>query len=370
MSPTVLRHQLAAAGGSARRTLGQVLTWWTEELLGLLPERFKELTRQRESRLLVDVDGTGIMFSLSDAQGQRVLGELSGLPELDAVPAELDEVKKAYAAGTRQVAVRVPSERALRRMLTLPIAADRNLSAVIGFELDRYTPFKAEQAYYSFVVEGRDRAKGELRVALTVVARKEVDPLLERLRSWGLQPTSLELRDANQSLNLLPTARRESPSAFAVWRNAALAAIAAALLVAVIALPLVQKTEIETRLEQEVAAARAEALRAEQVRKELKQLVDEESAILDRRKQRPSGIQLLDEIARLLPDNAWLNRFELSDARVTIRGEAANASELVKLIESSGKFRNAAFEGALTHDARTDRERFTITATAIPVSKP
>ena len=168
-------------------------------------------------------------------------------------------------------------------------------------------------------------------------------------------------------MNLLPAAHREAAATIPRWRNRALAATASALLVAVVALPLLQKSEIVSRLEEQVAAARGEALQADQVRKELQQLIDEESAIVERRKQRPSGIQVLEDLTRLLPDSAWLNRLEMNDARVTIRGEAANASDLVKLIESSGKFRSAAFEGAMTRDARTERERFTISATAVPM---
>ncbi len=371
MNLTSLRHNVTVASGATRRTFGQLVTWWADEMLALLPQRVKEMAQRRERRLLVDVDGARVTFILRDGRGLRALGELNGLPDLATTPPEIDDVRQACDGRAIEIAVRIPPERALQRTVNLPIAAGRHLSAVLAFELDRYTPFKADQVYYGFAVRGRDRGKGELQVALTLVPRKEADPLLESLRGWGLEPTSLGVREGDDvGVNLLPAAHKEAPPTFHLWANRALAAIASALLVAVVALPLVQKMEIASQLEEQVALARGEALQADQVRKELQQLVDEESAIFERRKQRPSGIQVLDELTRLLPDSAWLNRFEMNDARVTIRGEAANASELVKLIESSGKFKSAAFEGAMTRDARTERERFTISATAVPMVKP
>ena len=371
MNLTALRHNVTAASAATRRTFGQVLTWWANEMLALLPHRLKELAQRRERRLLVDVDGARVTFTLRDGRAVRALGELDGLPDRATTPAVIDDVRHACAGRAIEVAVRIPAARALHRTVNLPIAAGRHLSAVLAFELDRYTPFKADQVYYGFAVKGRDRGKGELQVALTLVPRKEADPLLESLRGWGLEPTSLEVREGDAiRVNLLPAAHREAPPIFHLWRNRALAAMASALLVAVVAVPLVQKMEIESRLEEQVALARGEALQADQVRKELQQLADEESAIVERRKQRPSSIQVLEELTHLLPDSAWLNRFEMTDARVTIRGEAANASDLVKLIESSGRFRGAAFEGAMTRDARTERERFTISATAVPMVKP
>ena len=371
MNLTSLRHNVTVASGATRRSFGQLVTWWADEMLGLLPQRVKEMAQRRERRLLVDVDGPRVTFTLRDGRGLRALGELNGFPDLATTPPVIDDVRQACASRATEVAVRIPAARALHRTVSLPIAAGRHLDSVLAFELDRYTPFKADQVYYGFAVTGRDRAKGELQVALTLVPRKEVDPLLESLRGWALEPTSLEAGgDDAVSVNLLPAAHREAAATIPRWRNRALAAIASALLVTVVALPLVQKSEIVSRLEEQVALARGEALQADQVRKELQQLVDEESAIVERRKQRPPGIQVLEELTRLLPDSAWLNRFEMNDARVTIRGEAANASDLVKLIESSGKFRSAVFEGAMTRDARTERERFTISATAVPMVKP
>ena len=371
MSLTALRHNVTVASAATRRTFGQALTWWANEMLALLPHRLKEMTQRRERRLLVDVDGARVTFTLRDGRALRTLGELNGLPERATTPPVIDDVRQACAGRAIEIVVRIPAACALHRSLSLPIAAARHLSSVLAFELDRYTPFKADQVYYGFAVTGRNRAKGELQVALTLVPRKEAQPLLESLRGWGLEPTSLEVREDNDvSVNLLPAAHREAAATIPRWRNRALAAIASALLVAVVALPLVQKGEIVSRLEEQVVLARGEALQADQIRKELQQLIDEESAIVERRKQRPSGIQVLEDLTRVLPDSAWLNRFETNDARVTIRGEAANASDLVQLLESSGKFRSAAFEGAITRDARTERERFTISATSVPSVKP
>jgi general secretion pathway protein L len=307
------------------------------------------------------------------------MGELAGLlprrlrermvVEFDAAvsPAQLAAaVTKACAGRAREVAVRVPAQHTLRRRLALPLAAEKNLRAVLGFEMDRYTPFKADLVYYDVAVVGRDARS--VQIELTVVARKDVDPLLDALRRCGLEASALEILGGTGG-NLLPAGRHGNGHRRLGWLDGVLAGCAAVLLLAALAVPLAHKSHALAQLEQELQEARKEALAAEQARKALDRLVREESALVQRRGQRLAAIEVLQALTRLLPDSTWLSHLELSGTRVKLRGESSNASELVTTLENSGVFKGAAFDGSVTREPKSERERFAISAIAQAVEK-
>jgi general secretion pathway protein L len=154
------------------------------------------------------------------------------------------------------------------------------------------------------------------------------------------------------------------------WPVRALGALAAALLAAVVAVPIAQKARTVNRLEGQIAAVRGDALKAQALRDEIAQQVGRERALLVRRLRRPPAIDVLRELSALLPEGTWLSQLEFSGSRVKLRGESANASELVTLIENSAMFRNVAFEGSVTRDPSSTGERFAISAAAEPPAKP
>lgn len=252
--------------------------------------------------------------------------------------------------------LKIAPQHVLRRVVELPLAAERNLHAVLGFEMDRYTPFKAERVYYCHTVLSRDRERGKLRVALAIVPRDKADPEIDRLRALGIEPEALELGDVR--IDLRPAGRER------LWQLGALGGLAVALLAAAVALPIVLKAQALSRLEEEAQRVRREAAHAEGARRRLEAALALERELVARRQVRPAALEVVSELTRLLPDATWLSHLELTGSRLRIRGESANAAELVALLEGSAVLGGAAFDGALMRDPAAERERFTITATA------
>ena len=67
----------------------------------------------------------------------------------------------------------LPAERVLQRTVDLPLAAAENLREVLGFEMDRHTPFKAEDVAFDYHIVSTDRQTKRLLVDLTVAPRIE-----------------------------------------------------------------------------------------------------------------------------------------------------------------------------------------------------
>ncbi len=73
-----------------------------------------------------------------------------------------------------------------------------------------------------------------------------------------------------------------------------------------------------------------------------------------------SRAAILEEISRVLPDQAFITDLKVSGAIVDINGLATSASAIVPLIESSPMFVDATSTAPLTFDPRENKERFGI----------
>jgi general secretion pathway protein L len=360
-----------------RPAFERFMTWWGKELLALLPRSLRERMQGRARKLHVDFDGATAVFTLREPHEDHRIAELPVGADVAARNATLGAIRAACGGRANEIALHLPASRALDRTLTLPLAAEKNLREVLAFEMDRHTPFKAEQVYYDFAVVGREAARQQVRVALTLVPRRDVDPLLAMLREQRLEPTALRVVAADGSRvpdtesNLLPLEQRAVRRAYARgWPDRALASLALFLLSTAVALPFVQKISAVAALEREVDLARQEALAADAVRKALEGLIAEEKRIIERQKERPSVLQIVDELARVLPDSTWLNRLELAAGRVRLRGESADASGLATLIEHSRLLKDASFDATVTRDGKSEQERFALSATAVATEAP
>ena len=57
----------------------------------------------------------------------------------------------------------------------MPAATEENLAQVLSFEMDRLTPFRADEVYFDHRVVGRDAAAATLAVLVAVARRDIVD---------------------------------------------------------------------------------------------------------------------------------------------------------------------------------------------------
>src|SRR5262249_51036878 len=141
------------------------------------------------------------------------------------------------------------------------------------FEMDRETPFKAEELYWIYRVIAVDRQNGRLSVRLWLVPRSTLDPLLSRLAQDEIRPSRLEISDGPDRGLSLPLdgngGRVPPPSARLLWPAAA---CFAALALAAVVTPFIRQELTLGALKREVADGRAVADEADNLRKEIERL--------------------------------------------------------------------------------------------------
>jgi general secretion pathway protein L len=278
------------------------------------------------------------------------------------VPAEC----KALLDGAKRVIARLPSDQVVRTEVTLPRAAKTNLRQVLGFEMDRHTPFNADQVYYDFAI--KKHVGQQIVVDLVVVRRVTMDALLDKLVNAGITATAVDIDNGERSgqvpppvvFNLLPVARsgvsRRDESVVYRWSPWILVSLA----VVALTLPLAERHIARAGLTAELEFAREAAADVQQTRDKLRLQLQPMVTFSSLRSQSPRAIAVLDELTRYLPDNTWLSRLELSGQKVSMQGESMDAAALISILEKSELFSETQFASPITRNSTTQKDRFVI----------
>jgi general secretion pathway protein L len=361
---TALRQRL----GVQRLRAGGFFAWWGRSLAAWLPRAWRSALGLDRGRLLLGVEGDALRLRLQDGDGLRDLGRM---PPPAGLEADGDDVLAAVLSGPVAELPRwllLPADACLRRRLVLPAAAGDRLRDVVGFEIDRQTPFAAEDAAYDARLLSRRDGDGQLDVELVVVPRARLDAQRNVLGSQARWLAGADVAGADGEplgVNLLPPAARFARSD--PWRawNFALAAVAV-LAIAAALWQMLDNHRAAADAFAVVADRQADAARNVSVQRQ--RLVDlvQGQAFLDKsRGGRATTVEVLDELSRRLPDDTYLEKFALEGDRMTLIGLSSQASALVGRLEGSKLWRAPAFTGALVPDPRTHRDRFTLVAELI-----
>lgn len=329
----------------------------------LLPARLRPLLRGEAGRLWLARAGEQLQVDLAQAGDEHALG---------TVPLDLPETREALAARLAQSSapawLALPPSAVLRRGLVLPLAAEARLRDVLAHEIDRQTPFAAEQVSFEGRVTGRDAAAGQLRVELLVLPLPRLQQELQALGPVAAHLAGADLRAPGETplgVNLLPAGlrtRRADPG-----RRLNRMLLAVALVAGLLALGLVRlnRAEALSALQAEVAAAQVEVRQARLVRNQLVAKVDAANFLATRRAASPTMLELLDDLTRRVPDDTSVDKLSVIDGRLVMVGQSRAAPALVGLLQASPYLREPALTGAVQADPRTGRDRFTLAADVV-----
>ncbi len=366
LRPEDRRSRMALSLGSSRLQAltvnprwiwNAVWRWWRDGLLAWLPAGIRRWLIGSSRRLVIAVDeGECVLLREEAGQDQE-------LERLDRTSPDYQVVARWFRTEkARQLVLRFPAGQALVRTLPLPLAAEKNLRQVAGFEMDRLTPFVADQVYYHARVLQRQPEQRRLRVELTALPRVAVDPVLFQLRQQGLSPDVLDVAGAGSDLNLLPPEQRVRRG---LWgqRLRAMVIVASLLLVVVASLlPIWQQRALLLDANARSDRLRAAADQSLALRNQLDRTLQTSNMLAEKKKAAPPRVDLLRELTLILPPDTWVERLQIKGDSLQISGQSARASALVGIIEASDLLDGAGFLSPVTTDPRTGKERFLLGA--------
>lgn len=334
--------------------------WWSAELSELVPQWLRQ-SGDLHNKLFIEVGKRATVIH----RWQQ--GEFSELGRLDEPPRDVVIQSVPFQALLAKLRKRndrivlwLPDPQCLVRQISLPLAAAENLREVLGFEMDRHTPFKVDQVYFDFRIVRRDPQKGRLAVQMVLAPRVAVDSALDFLVGVGAPATGIAMKEP--SINLMPPERRVGNTSLQQRINVAMLATVVVLALTAVFLPLWQKHEAMQNLLPQVDNAKRQAGAASGLRQELEQLVAVNNYLLEKKRVRTSTLALFNELARILPEDTWVRQLDLRGRELQIIGETASSSKLIALFDGSPKFEKARYRSKLTKGMALKGESYHIEA--------
>jgi general secretion pathway protein L len=337
--------------------------WWIGELAACVPSTLRQRFASSRGRLLLIIDAEGDNLIEETGDGRRSLGRL----DVDA-PRDrrtIARLPRARQGEHRPIAIRLDTRHALRTTASLPLAAERNLAQVIGFEFERLVPFKQSEVYFAYRVTARDKATQTIAVELTIVPHAKLAKIAAALPGLGFQAEEIHVADPSVAAStIIPIAseNRITRSRSSRWINLGLGAIAIMLAIACAAIPLWRDTATLGSLDTQIANARRQAEASATLQKQIDAESRDQRFLIDRKQASPTVTELLATLTQLLPDDSYLTELDVKGDTVKMIGLTGSATALLAAIAKSPSFRDASFESSITRDTKTSRERFDIGA--------
>lgn len=367
MNPALDRQIARLRTRLAKTPLPGFFAWWGRELLACLPERWRKFIGERPDSLLLDLRSDEVVVWREGAAATREYGRIRRDLPADAQSAEFARLRGAIDDPGVRTVLCIPANRVLTRTLSLPAAAEDNLRQVLSFEMDRQTPFKADQVYFDARVLGHDASGRNVQVELVLIPRAQLDQELGALHGamaaldgvdcWQDQPGA-----ARRRTNLLPPERRARHRDMRLPLNLGLAALAVILLIVNMDESLSNRAAAVEAMRAEVDQAGVEAKRVAALRKTLADSIAGANFLTDRKRKEPLTVALINDLTARIPDDTYLERLQIEGKQVQLQGQAEEAAKLIALLSASPCLGNPGFQGQVQPDPRTNKERFQISA--------
>ncbi|RMR57420.1 proteinral secretion pathway protein L [Pseudomonas syringae pv. actinidiae] len=313
--------------------------WWVAELRACLPPRVRRWL------------------------GRETLEQAHVWPLVEPLPDASPQARRVLL---------LPASAVLVQPLQLPAAAARNLSTVVGYELDRFTPFDAGQLY--FVARQDSRSASFVQVTLVAILRERLDAILSECAERGLRPDAVDVvtdmgtadmgtAGQRMGIDLLPMPLRPQQSHSGHRLQRWLIWLCAGLLLSAMLLWLNDRQSLLDDMQASVQAQKAQVGEIQQLRQQLTNTLGAANYLIRRKAAQPPLSALLSELTACLPSDTWIEHLEISDsAEVAFSGQSAKASALIGRVKDCHSLDNAQFQGVIQPDTKTGKDQYSLRA--------
>src|SRR5258708_28825603 len=136
--------------------------WWTAQLNAMVPPKPRAALERRRMRPVLLFEGAHAPLWTPSVEGEHAVmlpattlaltGDAAFVA--NAGRAAVGSLASAVNALPRVLVALSPRD-CLRKTLVLPAAIEPNLRQALAYDLDRHTPFKADELYFAATVVGR-----------------------------------------------------------------------------------------------------------------------------------------------------------------------------------------------------------------------
>ncbi|MBS4060994.1 MAG: PilN domain-containing protein [Bacteroidetes bacterium] len=131
------------------------------------------------------------IFSKFRVKGFKSYAVDSIYPEPEFFASSVSLAITEFGGGKADLTLSIPKSWAIVKTVEFPSTVKENLLNVISYEMDRMTPFSAEDALYDFRI--LKEAEGKVKILLAVTRSQLVKPYLDALANKGITVNKLTL---------------------------------------------------------------------------------------------------------------------------------------------------------------------------------
>ena len=355
----------------SRAAFSAAVNWWIQGLALLCPAPLRRLIRGGRAFCTIEFQADQVVFRRYARDPEAAPDTREFRPDDEIGRSAALDWLRGQGAGRGPIILCAPDNLLLKKRLAFPKAAAGSLRQVLAFEMNRRTPFSAEQVYFDYRLEGETGAD-KIQLELYLAPKKQLDAWLELLSGWGVTPDAIRpAREARgDALNLIPPearpGRQGGSDQILLWLAGAVFVLSVMALYA----PVINQQRHIASLEAGIATHRTAALQLQGLRQEQARLLAEARFLTDKRGAEPPGLELLREITRIMPADTWLMRLVMEAGELQLIGESGDAAALIPILESSAYFDNAEFRSPITRNTASGKDRFHMAARLSPAAAP
>jgi general secretion pathway protein L len=353
--------------GSIKTMALRFLAWYRREFFSLFPPEMVAWLTDRGDRQLVVRAGGRDLWCL-DPRG----APLWRLSEDELASSSLEEALRRHelTRNSVRIGLEIEADSFFVRRFDVPRAAAGALPKLLVADIERKTPLRLADVIYDHLIAEHPTAPDKLRVSLWILRR---DIAMEAAERAGLAFSDIGFiraagqREGGEKAPLIRL-HSEARTSYRV-RNLAFglcAGIFVCVLVGVVA-----TLWRQSALNEEIDAKIQEmSVRAARVRQSVDRASSESrilSVLRNTRRNGPQFADLWEETARILPDDAFLTDFRLSEPTpnertIDLVGFASSAVGLPARFNKSPLFSDAELTAPITPDPHEKREGFSLQA--------
>jgi general secretion pathway protein L len=315
-------------------------TWIGDVAVGLSLLRTL-LRRSHRIELVEQADGSFLVADMSKHAPERGRGPSLRIDESGMADPISPRTWSLLAHSTVEVML-APSH-FIFRSLELPQGARQFLDGVVRSQIDRLTPWTANEAAFGWS-EPTDAGNGQIAITVATTARSLVAPIARAAMAARADQVRMSTRIEGQTVAIPVFAQDISGgSGGQGLLRGLVAGLSLSCLTFVVSVGawLVIGSGDDARvadLQNRIAERRSDLMnrRGPAAEEALK-------ALLARKWATPSAVMVLEVLSKTLPDNAHLTELRIEGGKVQIGGSATDAPALIRLIEQSRHFTKATF---------------------------
>jgi general secretion pathway protein L len=344
--------KLAQAAPGPLLVVAEIAAWWLAQMRSLIPVSLRGDSGQ--DALLIAIDRPDLAIDLhaepSGTLWMRQRGVESLFGRLPAQGAPLP-------ANRLEIGLRLPPETVLTREVTLPLAAARQLPSVMRFEMDRLTPFAAEELYWGMTGVSADRGRGRLHLQLAFVLRAPVEQLCQALARQHLFPSFIEAPNGRIALTAAAPRQRLLPALLPV--------LCGLLALACLVSPFLRQQTALDAAARVIAQQQPAARVAMGLRNRLSTAAFGRAAIAEAQRA-GDAMQVLAELTDALPDGTWLDDLALKSGILTFDGQSSDAAALIGRLSAAPGLQDPSFTAPVTRTSDGKSDQFSLQAAVAP----